>query len=405
MAISISGNGRTAYGPRITRDGLILYYDAANTKSFKGEPTTNLVADPKPTGLWTVGNYLTSAATITYESEDGIPHLKISDIVYDSGYPRIQYTYLTGTISSNFSASFEAKGTEGSQITLNIYSSFSTKITLTATLTADWQRFEFNNVSNGGFVLDYPYLRPLTTGSTQYLRKIQIESKTYSTTFVDGTRGTTVTTGGGWADLTTNTYHGVLVNGTREDTAGRGSLLFDGVDDYIAIESPSNRWDWTPSSTGLNTMTIDFWIKTSDSSGYAVSKPWNGNGEYNYTIASGIYWSHSIGNQSNSLQFTSYATGNWENVTCIVTPTQKAVYRNGILDAGFTNHGITNNIPTYANASLPLSLMTLYPYGVTFNQPSFSVSGNISLVRIYNRILTATEIADNYRANRSRFST
>lgn len=44
MAISISGNGRTTYGPRITRDGLVLYLDAANPNSMLSSVEVLVVA-------------------------------------------------------------------------------------------------------------------------------------------------------------------------------------------------------------------------------------------------------------------------------------------------------------------------------------------------------------------------
>jgi len=34
-----------ARGPSIEKDSLLLYLDAANPKSFKGEPTTNIVTN------------------------------------------------------------------------------------------------------------------------------------------------------------------------------------------------------------------------------------------------------------------------------------------------------------------------------------------------------------------------
>jgi hypothetical protein len=89
---------------------------------------------------------------------------------------------------------------------------------------------------------------------------MQVEQKSYATTFVAGTRGTTVATGGGWADLTGNGNHGELVNGVRESGDNLGSLDFDGVDDYIdmgsdIIISPDNQ-GWTAS----------YWFNTSSAS-------------------------------------------------------------------------------------------------------------------------------------------
>jgi hypothetical protein len=46
--------------------------------------------------------------------------------------------------------------------------------------------------------------------------------------------------------------------------------------------------------------------------------------------------------------------------------------------------------------------MTLYPYGGGGN-PTFSVQGNVGSLRIYNKVLTATEILQNYNATKTRF--
>lgn len=40
MATRIRATGKTVYGPSIIRDGLVLYLDAANTKSYSGTGTT-----------------------------------------------------------------------------------------------------------------------------------------------------------------------------------------------------------------------------------------------------------------------------------------------------------------------------------------------------------------------------
>lgn len=201
-------------------------------------------------------------------------------------------------------------------------------------------------------------------------------------------------------DLSGNSYSGTLYNGV---TYGSSVFTFDGIDDYIGWASPSSRWSWTPSGSGLNTMTIDVWVKTTDGSGFVVSKPWNGNGEYNYWIYQGNTWYVSSGGAAASQTFTAYTTGVWENITCIVTPTQIATYRNGTINAAFTNHGLTGNIPTSGNNNVDLSYMTLYPYGGAFNQPTHAVAGSASVLRIYNRVLTADEVLRNYRSTKARF--
>ncbi len=46
----------TLYSPKIVTDGLVLALDAANTKSFRGEPTVNLLPNPTINAYPTVGN-------------------------------------------------------------------------------------------------------------------------------------------------------------------------------------------------------------------------------------------------------------------------------------------------------------------------------------------------------------
>jgi hypothetical protein len=63
------------------------------------------------------------------------------------------------------------------------------------------------------------------------------------------TIGTTVATGGGWADLTSNSRHGELINGPTHDGGNGGSVVFDGNDDKVLI----NSFSYTP-------YCLDFWL-------------------------------------------------------------------------------------------------------------------------------------------------
>jgi len=210
--------------------------------------------------------------------------------------------------------------------------------------------------------------------------------------------------GTSWLDVSGLGNNGTLVNGVGYNSDNGGSLVFDGVNDYISIPSPSNKWAWTPSGTGgYNTLSIEMWTKSTDTSGRYFSRPWNGNGEYNYWLTANG-WYQQIGNQSRNITFTSLATGNWKYVVCIVTPTQSAIYRNGIINQNFSNHNITNNTPSSGNNNLPLAIMTLYPYGSgTWSQTGHAILGTVSNFKIYNRALTAQEISQNFEALRGRF--
>jgi hypothetical protein len=205
-----------------------------------------------------------------------------------------------------------------------------------------------------------------------------------------------------WTDVSGNGNAGTLTNGPTFSTTGNGSISFNGLNNYIGISSPSNRFNWTPSGVGFNNMTLDLWIRTSDTSGYVLSKPWNANGEYNYYLYyNGFYIN--TGNQANAFNFSSISTGNWINITILVSTTQWGAYINGVQNVALTNHGITNNTPTYGDGGENLALMTLYPYGIWAGSTAFSISGNVGCYKMYNRVLTAVEILRNYNAVKTRF--
>jgi len=59
-----------------------------------------------------------------------------------------------------------------------------------------------------------------------------------------------------WRDITFNQNNGTLVNGPTFNSGNGGSIVFDGVDDYITIPTITN-----------NIYTIDFWYKMGGNDG------------------------------------------------------------------------------------------------------------------------------------------
>lgn len=188
-----------------------------------------------------------------------------------------------------------------------------------------------------------------------------------------------------------------------DDSNKSASFIFDGLNDMLRVPSPSDRFAWTPSGAGNNTLSIELWVKTLDND-HIISKPWNGGGQYNYQLLGwGGFYIFS-GDASNfGLSGSSLKTGNWEHFCGIITPTQLAVYRNGVLNVGFTNHGLVTNGPAI-NTNNDLCLMAVFPYGIPWvGNSGLSASGSIGSLRIYNRVLSAAEVLQNYNALRGRF--
>jgi hypothetical protein len=222
-----------------------------------------------------------------------------------------------------------------------------------------------------------------------------------------GDRNSYPGTGASWYDLSGNSNNVTFLNGPLFNSSNLGIINFDGTNDHIAVSSPNDRFSWTPSGVGMNSMTIELWVKSSDVNGYFISKPWNGAGEYNYTLIHNAL-NYRVGTAgaggSKGVSFASLATNNWEHIACVINSTQIGVYRNGIVNVNLTNHDIVQNSPVGSNSNISLCIMNLYPYGEGWGgSSSFAVSGMLSNIKIYNRLLSANEILQNYNALKGRF--
>lgn len=420
----------TLYSPRVVTGGLVMAVDAANIKSFRGPAQTNIL-----TGInYSYGNTDTSTFKITNGTEVvnipsvGTRTVKYVDIYNDynggsgnccpspynfgdvsvSGNTVYTYSILykttTGYTHPNYMYRYEYNGS--TYLTEAGVHSTSNRTHLGDGWYHAWGQFttQASTTRLTGHLFHYEY----ATYNRIYVAYAQLTQGTYigvARHMLEPAqvRGSTVATGGGLVDLSNNNNHGQVINGPTFDGGNGGSLVFSGVSDYLPIENPSATGQWTPTGGGLNNITLEIWIKTSDTSGYYLSKPWNGNGEYNYVMYNGGL-QLVTGNQSYTLSVPGFADNNWHQVVYWISPSQVGYYIDGIRLSGSANHAITNNTPTSGNSGLPLSVMTLYPYGVGWGgNTGFSVAGNVAIVKIYNKILSATEVVQNFNATRARF--
>jgi hypothetical protein len=226
-------------------------------------------------------------------------------------------------------------------------------------------------------------------------------------TYVDaGNRTSYPGSGTVWTDLSGNGFNGDFIDGPFFVNETEGLIRFDGLNDRIHFSNPSNRWAWAPNGVVGNfnrTLSFEMWVRSTDTDGMYFSRPWNGSGQYNYWLTVDG-WYKTAGSTGNNQSFSTLATGRWEYVCAIVTETQTAVYRNGVINAPFTNHGVSGAVPSAGNGGESLLLMSLYPYGGGWGgNVGFSIQGDVAVFRAYNRILSATEVADHYAAERWRF--
>jgi len=198
-----------------------------------------------------------------------------------------------------------------------------------------------------------------------------------------------------WTDLTTNTNNGTLTNGPTYNTGSGGSILFDGNDDYVSVSN----------STSLqvaDTFTINAWIfPNSLSNRFAIfsTRRFNAAGSWQLEVGTGstgsgrivltgvgIFIAESVNNV--------ITTNTWSNI-CFVKPNNA------------TQGGII-----YVNG-VSVSLSGTFPYTITNNSDEKLIGcgtnlgsffpGRISNICLYNRVLSATEVLQNYQSQRQRF--
>ena len=185
-----------------------------------------------------------------------------------------------------------------------------------------------------------------------------------------------------WTDLSGNGNNGTL-NGPTYSNADGGALVFDGTDDYVT--------GTLPLITGE--VTIEAWVKFD---GVTNRQTIFTQGQDAVSFSCGLVVSNSniiFRNTFSDHTFSSPSTlvsGQWYHLVISSSTILTSGYVNGISNGTTSNIVSTNNIQTFKIGQRP---------GISTE----SLDGNISIVRVYNRALSAAEVAQNYDALRVRY--
>ena len=200
-----------------------------------------------------------------------------------------------------------------------------------------------------------------------------------------------------WNDISRSGNNGTLTNGPTFDSANGGSLVFDGVDDYVSIGNPSS----------LNItaeITLSVWVKIPSyntgnfmnilSKGVTFSANGGVDGSYFIGITNDgrVFWE--IINDSNvrqqrvvSAAAAAAYNGLWTNFTGTYDGSRLTLYINRIL---------------FSTALFASSLIRVRTGNVIIGGTRY-LDGKVSNAMIYNRALSSTEILQNYNATKTRF--
>ena len=202
-----------------------------------------------------------------------------------------------------------------------------------------------------------------------------------------------------WTDLSGRGNNGTLLNGVGYNSGNGGSLVFDGVNDYIdcgnndILSIPNNLtvsiWFRFPNGYGNSSWnSILARRPTSSSANYGIN--------YNPTSTNLFQWYY-LGNGGGILSVpltSNFSTNMWTNVCGVFsqnsTTTNAFLYKNGSL---LTSANLIGNVPSVSGK------FTIGCYGSTSEFSPIIMTQ----VSIYNRALSASEIQQNFNAIRGRF--
>ena len=400
-------------GPSIVTSGLVLHLDAANVKSFKGEPTVNLITNPIPTST---SNFVVQGGigTSTYDSTiNAVRWVRTSYETWGAFYHNSSLANYLFDTTATYSISFKWKYGPSHSATYSTYFNIiqdngqntimgNYVLTTYSTLLSDgWYYFKTSGIpANPGITQTglAPGFRIITgsqSGITDiYWKNLQFEKKTYSTPFVNGTRGTTVATSGGWIDRSGNSNSGQILNGPTYSSLKGGSISFNGTNSsYVTCPLSST----IQSINTNNALTISVFIKVASTSEYrdfvGVSKV-SGNNPFvlRANIGNQYFFDWEVGGvraQNTYPGTTSDILNKWVQLTATIGDGSVKIYSNG-LQVGSTV-AVSGSIKTI-DSDFRVGMLG-YNYFV----------GSISNTQLYNRALSATEVLQNYNATKSRF--
>ena len=187
-----------------------------------------------------------------------------------------------------------------------------------------------------------------------------------------------------WTDISGNNRNGSLTNGPTFNSSNGGSIVFDGTNDFVSVASDANIL-----STTAYTKTVWFYVTSFSTD--------------NNLISAGSSGQHALW-LFTSNKLNAGHNGNWNTVVSTTTLVLNRWYFGSVT---FNN---TSGWVLYLNGvqeSTSVSTTTFTGTG-TISIGSYQNLGNyftgrIATATVYNRVLSSSEILQNYNATKSRF--
>lgn len=360
------------HGAKITTDGLVFAYDMGNTKkSFKGKPTTNLIASAGKdcAAEYSGTSYPFVSQNITAQVQAAWSSSNNTFAMQFEGY-------------RDFNGGGSGGGNDGYPVMYIYFTDWSWASTLGIT-DYSWkyrdQTFTMPDPTGKSVYFAIYHMNSGNRGKS-YARNFQIEQSNFVTPFVNGTRSNTESI----LDMTGNcsiTASSLIYNSNNSFSFGGSS-----VSNYLSI----------PVNSALNMpseFTLEAWVKpvsvTNDRAIIIL-----GQSSYYLTIDSSLrlsvycYGKSPAGYHTDSTALTS---GQWCHICAVWDSAQVRLYVNGILRKSVATTGTPN----------PVNYQVIM--GSENNGSTRKLNGDIALGKIYNKALTGNEVKGNFAAIRGRY--
>jgi len=206
-----------------------------------------------------------------------------------------------------------------------------------------------------------------------------------------------------WNDLTRNGNNGTLTNGPTFSSANGGSIVFDGVDDFVGVTNPINlqmqnftlsMWVYPTTATFAIADLIDYDHASTPFHGWVLqSEDATTNRYYYLAYYDGSTFQPTTGiGAGKGIQLTNSV---WQNITYVKNGTSILGYLNSSQSISYTAGNATVSYQSGRNLRIG---------AVTTASLSRYYTGRASITSVYNRALSATEIQQNYNTLKSRFN-
>jgi hypothetical protein len=192
-----------------------------------------------------------------------------------------------------------------------------------------------------------------------------------------------------WFDLSGNGNNGTLTNGPTFSSLDKGSIIFDGIDDFVNLSQPAvtfspNRW------------TICTWMKPNNQSSRFLTPNSNGIDQYlsynntNQRVDVRIAQSADTNERTSGGTSNTIPIGVWSYSCVSIDNLNIKIYANSILTNEYNE---TISIGNWSGA---------WRLGQRGNSTNW-YSGEFSNFMVFNRALTQQEIQQNFNSLRGRY--